>query len=122
MGPRSGRGSRRSELAKLDLDDVNFRLRRVAGRASWDWNAADESELAQSFMELLEPLRKQLKLDKDKQSDDVLKALWAIYQQPLRLALIKALLPPSTANTTDNLVVAIEADIQPKFSLILKSK
>src|SRR5262249_37481407 len=75
-----------------------------------------------SFMELLEPLRKQLKLDKDEQSDDVLKALWAIYQQPLRLALIKALLPPSTANTTDNLGVAIEADIQPKFSLILKSK
>ena len=101
---------------------MNFRLRRVAGRASWDWNAADESELAQSFMELLEPLRKQLKLDKDKQSDDVLKALWAIYQQPLRLALIKALLPPSTANTIDNLGVAIEADIQPKFSLILKSK
>jgi hypothetical protein len=71
---------------------------------------------------LLEPLRKQLKFDRGEQSEMLLRILWAIYQQPLRLALIKALLPPATANTTDNLIAAIEADIRPKFSLILKSK
>ena len=71
---------------------------------------------------LLEPLRKQLKFDRGEQSEMLLRILWAIYQKPLRLALIKALLPPATANATDNLIAAIEADIRPKFSLILKSK
>ena len=81
------------ELAKLDLSDEYFRLRRVAGRESWNWSATEEAELAGSFTALLEPLRNQLRFDRDEQSEMLMRILWAIYQRPLRLALIKALLP-----------------------------
>ena len=109
-------------LAGLDLDPKHRRLRKAAGKSSWEWDATDESALAASYMNLLEPLRKQLKLEKGLQSDDILKTLWAIYQQPLRLALIDALLKPSNPKTPENLVAEIEADIRPKFALILKLK
>jgi len=110
-----------AQVARYDLDKKNLRLRRSAGRSSWDWGADEESKLAESFTMLIDPLRKHLRFENDINPEDTLKALWAIYLEPLRLALIGALLPPAKVKSTENLVAAIVADIAPKFALILRS-
>jgi len=95
---------------------------------SWDWSMSDESKLAGSITELLKPLWNALipvllpVLAIYVKEDDLVMTLWAIYLLPLRLALSSTLLPPSTVDTTENLVDAIIKDIEPKFSLILGQK
>jgi AcrR family transcriptional regulator len=108
-----------TELAGLDLNPSNRRLRRMSCRMSWDWNAADEQKLAGSVLAMLQPLALQLKLPPTTTTEDLLMALWAIYLLPLRLALIGALLPASVVNTEENLVNAIIEYVRPKFALVL---
>src|SRR6476620_12581512 len=74
------------ELAKLDLNTKNRRLRRMSCEMSWKWAPQEENKFAPSVMELLQPLKKQLKFETGVEPNDVLMTLWAIYLQALRLA------------------------------------
>jgi AcrR family transcriptional regulator len=109
------------ELAKLDLDPRNKRLRRMSCRMSWEWKPADEQKLAGSISRLLQPLSTRLTMKNTNSPDDALITLWAIYLLPLRLALIHALLPPSVVHSEESLINAIIDDLRPKFALFLNS-
>ena len=87
---------------------------------SWKWAPQEENKFAPSVMELLQPLKKQLKFEKGVEPNDVLMTLWAIYLQALRLALNNSLLAASVVKTEENQVSAIVQYIKPKFALILK--
>jgi hypothetical protein len=109
------------ELAKLDLDPRNTRLRWMSCRMSWDWEPADEQKLAGSISTLLQPLSKRLTMKNTISPEEVLITLWAIYLMPLRLALIDALLSPSVVHTEEKLINEIIEYVRPKFALILNS-
>lgn len=110
------------ELAKLDLNPKNSRLRRMSCGMSWQWKPEDEDKLAPSVMSLLQPLKKLLKFERDVEPDDVLMTLQAIYLQALRLAFNNSLLAASVVKTEENQVAAVVQHIKPKFALILDSK
>lgn len=109
------------ELAKLDLNPKNSRLRRMSCEMSWRWKPIDEGQLTDSVPDLLRPLKKHLKFESDAAADEVLMTLWAIYLLPLRLAFNDSILPIDKVKTEDNKLAAIVERIRPKFALILKS-
>ena len=105
------------ELARLDLADENRRLRKAAARASWDWGPENESKVQTSYSELFDPLANGLELDAY-----IVKALWAIYQEALRLRFNNIIQPPGgVATSIGGEVEAIQAYIRPQIARLLRS-
>ena len=105
-------------LALFDLAPERRLLRRTAGKQSWE-RKHDERTSQSGIKELLATLTAGLSRFNVGTPDRVAQALWELYQEPLRLALIDALLAPSVENSAENAAEEIMNRLKPTFDLIL---